>query len=61
MTAGDELTVVHKPDHDITVTTMFRAMTTERYLLAATARARRRPGAEPARGRRAVRRPSLTR
>jgi MOSC domain-containing protein YiiM len=33
ISAGDELTVVHKPDHDITVTTMFRALTTERALL----------------------------
>jgi len=33
VTAGDELTVVHKPDHDISVTTMFRALTTERDLL----------------------------
>lgn len=33
LAAGDELTVVHKPDHDITVTTMFRALTTERDLL----------------------------
>jgi MOSC domain-containing protein YiiM len=31
--AGDELTVVYKPDHDITVSTMFRALTTERALL----------------------------
>lgn len=31
--AGDELTVVHKPEHQITVTTMFRALTTERALL----------------------------
>lgn len=31
--AGDELTVVHKPDHDISVTTMFRALTTQRALL----------------------------
>jgi MOSC domain-containing protein YiiM len=33
VTAGDELIVVHKPDHDISVTTMFRAMTTDRQLL----------------------------
>jgi MOSC domain-containing protein YiiM len=31
--AGDELRVVHRPDHDVTVTTMFRAFTTERGLL----------------------------
>lgn len=33
VTAGDDIEVVHKPDHDITVTTMFRAFTTERGLL----------------------------
>jgi MOSC domain-containing protein YiiM len=33
LAAGDEITVVHKPDHDISVTTMFRALTTERSLL----------------------------
>jgi MOSC domain-containing protein YiiM len=31
--AGDELSVVHKPDHDVTVTTMFKAFTTDRALL----------------------------
>ena len=31
--AGDELTVVHRPTHDITVATMFRAFTTDRSLL----------------------------
>ena len=31
--AGDELTVVHQPGHGVTVSTMFRAMTTERSLL----------------------------
>lgn len=31
--AGDELAVVHRPDHDVTVTTMFRALTTQRELL----------------------------
>lgn len=30
---GDELRVVHEPDHDVTVSTMFRALTTERELL----------------------------
>ncbi len=33
ITAGDAIEVTHKPDHDITVTTMFRALTTERELL----------------------------
>ena len=33
ITAGDELEVLRKPDHDITVSTMFRAFTTERELL----------------------------
>ena len=31
--AGDDLTVVHQPGHGVTVSTMFRAMTTERSLL----------------------------
>jgi MOSC domain-containing protein YiiM len=31
---GDELQVEHRPDHDVTVTTLFRALTTERELLA---------------------------
>jgi MOSC domain-containing protein YiiM len=33
ITVGDAIEVVRKPDHDITVTTMFRAFTTERELL----------------------------
>jgi MOSC domain-containing protein YiiM len=31
--AGDAITVIHKPDHDISVSLMFRARTTERQLL----------------------------
>ena len=31
--AGDELEVVHRPGHGVTVSTMFRALTTERSLL----------------------------
>ncbi|MFE7223726.1 MOSC domain-containing protein [Nocardioides sp. NPDC057577] len=31
--AGDEIVVVHRPDHDITVSTLFRALTTDRSLL----------------------------
>ncbi len=31
--AGDELQVVHRPGHGITVSTMFRALTTDRSLL----------------------------
>jgi MOSC domain-containing protein YiiM len=31
--AGDELVVVHRPGHGVTVSTMFRALTTERSLL----------------------------
>lgn len=31
--AGDELTVVHRPGHGVTVSTMFRALTTEQTLL----------------------------
>ena len=31
--AGDPITVVHKPDHDVTVTMFFRALLTERDLL----------------------------
>ena len=33
ITAGDEIEVVHKPDHDVTITMMFRAFTTQRDLL----------------------------
>jgi MOSC domain-containing protein YiiM len=33
ITAGDPIEVVHKPDHQVTVTTMFRAFTTERELM----------------------------
>ncbi len=33
LTAGDEVSVVHRPAHDITVATMFRAFTTDRSLL----------------------------
>jgi len=31
--AGDEIAVVHRPRHDVTVSTLFRALTTERALL----------------------------
>jgi MOSC domain-containing protein YiiM len=31
--AGDDLVVVHRPGHGVTVSTMFRALTTERSLL----------------------------
>ena len=31
--AGDDLRVVHQPGHGVTVSTMFRALTTERALL----------------------------
>ncbi|MFI5627289.1 MOSC domain-containing protein [Nocardioides sp. NPDC051685] len=31
--AGDEIVVVHRPDHDITVSTLFKALTTDRSLL----------------------------
>ena len=33
LSAGDPITVEHRPDHDVTVTTMFRALTTDRSLL----------------------------
>ena len=33
LTVGDEIVVEHRPDHDITVSTLFRALTTERTLL----------------------------
>ena len=33
MQAGDEIEVVHRPGHGVTVTTMFRALTTDRHLL----------------------------
>ena len=31
--AGDELTVLHRPDHDVTISLAYRALTTERELL----------------------------
>lgn len=31
--AGDELTVLHRPDHDVTISLAYRALTTERTLL----------------------------
>ena len=31
--AGDEISVVHRPGHGVTVSTMFRALTTDRTLL----------------------------
>ena len=31
--AGDQIEVVHRPGHGVTVSTMFRALTTERHLL----------------------------
>lgn len=31
--AGDEIVVAHRPAHDVTVTTMFRALTTDRAVL----------------------------
>ena len=31
--AGDPIEIEHRPDHDVTVSTMFRALTTERALL----------------------------
>ncbi len=33
VTAGDALEVVHRPNHDVTVSTMFRAFTTDRSLM----------------------------
>jgi MOSC domain-containing protein YiiM len=33
LAAGDEVVVEHRPDHDVTVSTMFRALTTRRELL----------------------------
>ena len=30
--AGDEVTVIHRPAHDVTIALMFRAMTTEKSL-----------------------------
>lgn len=33
ISSGDELTVVHRPAHDVTVSMMFKAMTTQRDLL----------------------------
>ena len=36
LAAGDPIEVVHRPGHGVTVTTMFRALTTERYAAAAS-------------------------
>ncbi len=33
VTVGDAIVVVHQPDHDVTVSTMFKAFTTDRSLL----------------------------
>jgi MOSC domain-containing protein YiiM len=33
VTAGDDIEVVRRPEHDVTVTTMFKAFTTDRHLL----------------------------
>lgn len=33
LSAGNEIVVEHRPDHDVTVSTMFRALTTDRSLL----------------------------
>ncbi len=33
ISGGDDITVLHRPDHDVTVSQMFRAFTTERDLL----------------------------
>ncbi|THA58014.1 MOSC domain-containing protein [Streptomyces sp. A1136] len=33
ISAGDHITVVHRPDHDVTVSRLFRAVTTERSML----------------------------
>ncbi len=33
LAAGDEVEVVHRPDHDVTVALMFAALTTDRPLL----------------------------
>lgn len=30
---GDELRVIHRPDHDVTISLVYRALTTERHLL----------------------------
>lgn len=33
LAAGDDLVVIHRPDHDVSVSLMFKALTTERELL----------------------------
>ncbi len=33
LTAGDEIVLEHRPDHDVSVTTLFKALTTDRTLL----------------------------
>ena len=30
--AGDPITVIHRPEHDVTIAMMFRALTTEKAL-----------------------------
>ena len=32
MSAGDAITVLHRPAHDVTITMMFRALTTDKAL-----------------------------
>jgi MOSC domain-containing protein YiiM len=34
VTAGDEIKIVHRPDHDVTIAMMFRALTTDKALQA---------------------------
>ena len=47
--AGDDLVVVHQPGHGVTVSTLFRALTTDRSLLPGAAPGRRPgPGGPPA-------------
>ena len=46
LSGGDPITVLHRPEHDVTVSMMFRALTTERNLLPALLNARADLGAE---------------
>ena len=55
LAAGDTVEVVHRPDHGVTVSTMFRALTGEQSA-AAPAAGRRRAGGGGPRARREVRR-----
>ena len=47
LTAGDAVVVEHRPDHDVSVSVLFRALTTDRPLLQRVARMRGWIGSTP--------------